>query len=108
MKLKKMKPQRRKEKQMSFEKHYLVQRLEWGYDVNGNRWEDRMDCLMTAAELIHYIDMSDLINEDYVIYDIADFANPKRIHYAGWQPGLLIEFVDAEGNVVLSGEGTDH
>lgn len=93
---------------MSFEKHYLVQRLEWGYDVNDNRWEDRMDCLMSAAELIHYIDMSDLIDEDYVIYDIADFSNPKRIFYAGWQPGLLIEFVDAEGNVVLRGEGTDH
>lgn len=85
------------------ERIYLVQRI--------LRWDDddsRDNTLMTADELIHYIDMQDYCTEDYAIWDVSEFGKMKRIHYAGWQPGCLIQFIDGLGNVVLEGYGTDH
>ena len=86
---------------MEENKNYLVQRI----TDEGERWNS----LFTAAALIHYIDMQDLISDiDYHIYDITELGAPKEIWYRGWQHGCLIEFVDKDGNVVLSGYGVDH
>ena len=91
-----------------FEKPFLVQRLTWEFDKDGNRIETRMDSVMSEDELIHYIDMSDCFDEQYVIYDLTHFDSPRRLHYKGWQPHCLIEVVDENNEVVVSGHGTDH
>ena len=83
------------------ERQFLVQRVDLMDD-------ERFNSIMTADELVHYIDMSDCFDERYVIYEITEMGKVEQIYYAGWQPGYVIEFVDAEGNVVLSGFGTDH
>ena len=83
------------------EKKFLVQRHDL-YD------DEYFESLMTADELIHYIDMLDLIDEDYKIFDVSEFGKIKQIHYVGWQPDCIIELVDGLGNLVLSGLGTDH
>lgn len=65
--------------------------------------------IMTANELINYIDMEDCHEEMYEIYDCTSmFGEIKKLHYKGWQPNCLIEIVDDEGKVVLKGYGTDH
>ncbi len=65
--------------------------------------------IMTANELINYIDMEDCHEEMYEIYDCTSmFGEVKKLHYKGWQPNCLIEIVDDEGKVVLKGYGTDH
>lgn len=78
----------------------LVQRI---YDDN-----ERDNTIMTPDELVHYIDMQDICEEEFKIFEITNFGEIKEIFYAGWQPGCVIEFVDKFGNVVLSGYGTDH
>lgn len=64
--------------------------------------------IMTELQLIDYINMDDCHNENYEIYDISTFGEVKKLHYVGWQPRCLIEVADENGNVVLSGYGTDH
>lgn len=65
--------------------------------------------LMTPRELINYINMDDCHNETYEIFDVlSTFGEVKKLHYTGWQPNCLIEVADENGNVVLSGYGTDH
>lgn len=64
--------------------------------------------LMTENELISYISMSDTYDVDYRIYDISNFGEVKEVFYEGWQPGSLIEVVDAKGEVILQGYGEDH
>ena len=65
--------------------------------------------IMTANELINYIDMEDCHEEMYEIYDCTSmFGEVKKLHSKGWQPNCLIEIVDDEGKVVLKGYGTDH
>lgn len=65
--------------------------------------------IMTANELIEYIDMADCHDEMYEIFDCTSmFGEVKKLHYKGWQPNCLIEVVDEHGNIVLRGHGTDH
>lgn len=64
--------------------------------------------LMSENELISYINMSDVYDEEYRIYDISNFGSVQEVFYKGWQPGCLIEVVDAAGEVILRGYGEDH
>ena len=64
--------------------------------------------IMNPTELIMYIDMADCHNEQYVIYDGSNFGKMEELHYTGWQPDCVIEVADKDGNIVLSGLGTDH
>ena len=84
---------------MSERHDFLVQKLIEG-EVYGK--------VCSGNELIAYIDMSDCHCEDYRIYDISVFGQVREVFYKGWQPRCLIEIVDSEGNMVLSGYGTDH
>lgn len=81
------------------ERKFLVQRI-------GEDYEDVS--LMTANELINYIDMQDYCSETFEIYEVTNFGYVIHIHYVGWQPMCLIEFANAEGEIVLTGYGTDH
>ena len=94
---------KRREKDGKFmEKNYLVQMI----------LDDGDFCvsLMNEYELIHFVDTLDYNDyvTDYHIYDVSVFGKIKQIHYKGWQPNCLIEFVDDDGNVVVSGYGEDH
>lgn len=89
---------------MEMERQFLVQRI---IDM-GTDDEYRCSSIMTADELIHYIDMQDYCTETYKLYEVTEFGKVVPIFYAGWQPGCLIEFINSYGNVVLSGFGTDH
>ena len=86
------------------EREFLVQRVS---DV-GSDDEYRSSSIMTASELIHYIDMQDICYEKYDIFEITEFGKFVHLHYVGWQPDCLIEFANDNGEVVLSGYGTDH
>ena len=80
-------------------KVYLVQRI----------IDDEFVCsLMNDLELIHYIDMQDICTEEYTIWDMSEIGKARRLYYSGWQPGCLIEIVDEDENVVVSGYGVDH
>lgn len=87
------------------EKLYVVQRI-----FNKGCEDEEYCCsFMNDYELIEYVDMSDCYDyEDYEIWDMSEFGKAKRIHYVGWQPNCLIEFADENGEIVLSGYGTDH
>lgn len=87
---------------MTGERQFLVQRI--------CHWDDesRENTIMTADELVHYIDMQDICTEEYKIYEITEYGTINEIFYRGWQPGCWIEFVDRKGEVVLCGYGTDH
>ena len=78
---------------------YLVQRM-----VEGEICSQ----LMTEKELIDYIDMDDCHGESYRVFDVSEFGKIKVLHYAGWKPNCLIELHDTDGNIVVSGYGTDH
>lgn len=78
---------------------YLVQR-----DNGDEQWAS----LMTVGELVDYVDMSDCHDESFEVYDVSTFGQIRKLKYKGWQPGCLIQFVDADGNVVIEGYGTDH
>ncbi len=71
--------------------------------------DERVIKLMNEYELIKLVDESDFTGV-YLeqIYDVGDPKNLKPIHYTGWQPGCLIQFTDDNGNVVVSGYGTNH
>lgn len=83
------------------ERQFLVQRI-------NQTDNERYSTIMTADELIHYIDMSDCFDEDWCIWEITTFGQVEHIQYMGWQPGCVIEFVNDKGEIVLSGYGTDH
>ena len=59
-------------------------------------------------------DKNNLSDSDYIlfpedhVFDITDLGKIKPLHYRGWQPGCLIEYVDDKNNVVIHGYGTDH
>lgn len=83
---------------------YLVQRI---------CEDEEFQTLMTADELIHYVDFQDIVSEKYKIWDVSVFGKVSPIRYVGWQPGCLdtgslIEFVNEDGEVVISGYGIDH
>lgn len=83
---------------------FLVQRIM----DKGTDDEIRTASLMTLRELVHYIDMQDIVSEDYDIWEVTEFGKMIHIHYVGWQPGCLIEFATDDGAVVHSGYGEDH
>jgi hypothetical protein len=73
--------------------------------------EDRIvSCaIMSEYQLISYIDMSDCYNGiEFEVFDVSEFGVAKHLNYTGWQPHLLIELEDDDGNVIVSGYGTDH
>ena len=81
------------------ERKFLVQRI-------GEDYEDVS--LMTVNELIHYIDFQDIYSETFEIYEVTDFGYVTPIRYVGWRPNCEISFANAEGEIVLTGYGTDH
>lgn len=81
------------------ERKFLVQRI-------GEDYEDVS--LMTVNELIRYIDFQDICSETFEIYEVSDFGYITPIHYVGWKPNCEISFANAEGEIVLTGYGTDH
>ncbi len=79
---------------------FLVQRV-----IN----DEVFPTIMTANEVIEYINMDDCHQEMYEIYDCTSmFGEIKKLHYKGWQANCLIELADDEGNIVLKGYGADH
>lgn len=64
--------------------------------------------IYTENELISFINMSDCSDEEYRIYDISVFGNVREVHFMGWKYGGLIEIADSNGNIIVSGYGTDH
>lgn len=67
-----------------------------------------VNTIMTANELIDYVDMDDIHDESYEIYEITEYGTMREIFYRGWKPGCVIEFTDDYNQVVLRGHGTDH
>ena len=64
--------------------------------------------LMTETELINYINMADCHGEDYEIYDVSKFGEIRYLHCMGWQPGGLIQVIDEDCMLVVSGYGENH
>ena len=64
--------------------------------------------IYTETQLISFLDMADCSDEEYKIFDVSVFGEVKELFYRGWQPNCLIEVVDSNGYIVLSGYGTDH
>lgn len=65
--------------------------------------------LFTASELVRYISLGDCYDEDYEIFDCtSEYGVVKKLYYAGWKPGNLIEILDDHGNVVVKGYGINH
>lgn len=64
--------------------------------------------IYSEMQLISYLDMSDCYDGEYKIYDVTDFGQVREVFYDGWLPGRLIKVTDSDGNVVVSGYGTDH
>lgn len=64
--------------------------------------------ICTETELISYLNMLDCSDEEYRIFDVTLLGEVKEVFYRGWQPNCLIEVIDGDGNVVLSGYGTNH
>ena len=89
---------------MTKEVQFLVQRI---IDIDTED-ELRTSSLMTLSELVHYIDMQDIVTESHEIWEVTEFGKLIHLHYVGWQPGSLIEFATDDGTVVHSGYGTDH
>lgn len=81
------------------ERKFLVQRI-------GEDYEDAS--LMTASELINYIDMQDIVTETFEIYEVTNFGYVTPIHYVGWRPNCEISFATEGGTIILTGYGTDH
>lgn len=81
------------------ERKFLVQRI-------GEDYEDVS--LMTVSELINYIDMQDIVTETFEIYEVTEFGYVTPIRYVGWRPNCEISFENADGEIVLTGYGTDH
>lgn len=67
-----------------------------------------VNTIMTESELVDYVDMDDIHDESYEIFEITEYGTMREIFYRGWKPGCVIEFVDDYGQVVLRGYGTDH
>ena len=65
--------------------------------------------IFTENELIRYISLGDCHDEDYEIFDCtSEYGSIKKLHYAGWKPGCLIEILDDQDNVVVRGYGIEH
>ena len=64
--------------------------------------------LMTANELINYIDFQDFHSETFWIYEVTEMGRVIPIHYVGWRPNCEISFENDQNEIVLTGYGTDH
>ncbi len=65
--------------------------------------------LETATGVIKLTDMLDLIDVSNVRVSKIISANEiEPLTYVGWQPNCLIEYIDKDWNVEISGYGTDH
>lgn len=77
----------------AFQKNHLV------YTMDGDRSEkaytSRRALLDAAAEIYCFADCCPVSIEEIV-------ANGEKVHYAGWQPGMLYEFVNEQGETVYS------
>ena len=93
-----------------FSKDSTTDRREFLVRRSGGHLDDGLcvNTIMTATELIDYVDMDDIHDESYEIYEITEYGTMREIFYRGWKPGCVIEFTDDYGQVVLCGYGTDH
>ena len=70
------------------------------------------NCIKTASEIISSIDMQDCSGERMAVFMTTAFGTIVPLEVKGcWHDfnnPLLIECVDPDGNVVISGYGTDH
>ena len=68
--------------------------------------------IQTAGEIIRRIDMTDCSNEELRVYkvDIFGMIEPLEIHgcWHDLKDPLYIKVVDANGNIIFDGHGTDH
>lgn len=65
--------------------------------------------IMTSAELGNYINMADIHNESYRIFNVTEFGEIRPAKYTGWQPGCKIEVADEEtGDILFTYYGEDH
>lgn len=64
---------------MTKEVLFLVQRI---IDIDTED-EVRTSSLMTLRELVHYIDMRDIVSESYDIWEVTEFSKVTHIHYVG-------------------------
>ena len=65
--------------------------------------------IATSAEVISFIDELDFTPVgNWYVFDLNEFGKVKPLHYKGWQPNCLIELVDDNGEIIISGYGTDH
>ena len=68
--------------------------------------------LLTAAEIIHRVSMSDCSEEEFTVFDSAEFGTLIPLNLLGtWHnpnDPLLIKALDPDGHVVFSGYGEDH
>lgn len=93
-----------------FYREATTDRREFLVRRSGGHLDDGLciNTIMTANELINYVDMDDIHDESYEIYEITEYGTMREIFYRGWKPGCVIEFTDDYGQVVLCGYGTDH
>lgn len=69
---------------------------------------ERFEKLVNDNELLDFIDMLDCYPiVDFKIFKV-EYGKVERVFYTGWQPHCIIQIVDNNKNVVLSGYGTDH
>lgn len=81
---------------------FLVQ-----YTIEGS--EKIINKIVNSCWIIEATNESDFNGiEEMHVFDITDLGKTKPLHYRGWQPGCLIEYVDDKNNVVIHGYGTDH
>lgn len=64
--------------------------------------------IYSEIQPIRYIDMSDCYEGEYKIYDVTEFGQVQKVFYSGWLPNRFIKITDSNGNIVVSGYGTDH
>ena len=64
--------------------------------------------IYSEMQLISYLDMSDCYDGEYKIYDVTDLDRLRNCSTMDGLPGRLIKITDIDGNVVVSGYGTDH
>jgi hypothetical protein len=84
-------------------KKFLLQTVYYDFD-------EVFSEIVTEYRIVHFVNMLDCNDHirGYKVFDVSEFGKIKQLHYRGWQPGCLIEFVDDDGNIVISDYGDDH
>lgn len=71
-----------------------------------------INCVMTEEEIISRVSMRDCSEENLAVFRTKSFGEIEPLKVLGtWHnldEPLLIEVVDGQGNVVISGYGVDH